>query len=106
ADLVLTKDVLCQLSYLGERIKTSQAARSAASPNLIRDARSAASLFTIDRRLPRSAQMQGARKRARRRSGSYAAQASDRATQQLRVYRQPAAERETGFEPATLSLEG
>jgi len=24
----------------------------------------------------------------------------------MRVYRQPAAERETGFEPATLSLEG
>ena len=60
----------------------------------------------MDRRLPRDVQMQGARKRARRRSGSYAAQASARATQQMRVYRQPAAERETGFEPATLSLEG
>ena len=36
---------------------------------------------------PRPVQLQGASERARRRSGSYAAQASDRATQQMRRYR-------------------
>jgi hypothetical protein len=87
ADLVLTKDVLCRLSYLGTSttrpnrsvFKRMQAAPSTASHHFFAD-RDAG-------RLPGSAQVQGA-------------------TQQMGACRQPAPERETGFEPATLSLEG
>ena len=70
-EMAITLPIVC---FLYDRFSMARAS----APSPMPDGRS---------EQPRPVQLQGASERARRRSGSYAAQASDRATQQMRRYR-------------------
>ncbi len=73
-EMAITLPLVC---FLYDRFSMARAS-APSSADAVRDERS---------EQPRPVQLQGASERTRRRSGSYAAQVSDRATQQMRRYR-------------------